>query len=533
MKTLINLTLIYFKEQFNSLINKKLKGTKKQGNTKSTITTLLIMLLISGLFGFSLYTTAYNLSFVGLSHFIIIIGVMFSMFLSLAITLNDTQGIYKAKDYDLLMSLPIKNVYIVTAKCLSYYLISLLYFTLVALPTFVCFFIFNGVTFVGIIYSLLALLFMPAFGQLLSCLVSFIVTLISSKMKNNNIIRTIFSLIVFAGIMIFFQMINSNAISGELFINGFPFWFKIVFSSTYFLFLALTTGSFLYFLYAFLISFAFLSLAVLIISLGFKKINSSLFATKKGKAKPIIYKESAIFKNLLKKEAKTLFNSPIYCINSLMGALLCIVFTAVFSFSNLANIDAFSSKGRDIFTAIMFFILALYIGIAPTTSVSISMEGKKFQALKSLPIKFKDIVLSKCSLNLFISVPAILISIIMFTIVAKVSFVLFVVALCYLLVSTFSQTLLGLFMNLKFPKLNWTSETQAVKGSASMLLTMLINTLLAMLPMILYFVLSYLKIYIEPIIYLPLCLIYAIIIASVILTIFIKKAEKLYNKIYA
>ena len=50
---------------------------------------------------------------------------------------------------------------------------------------------------------------------------------------------------------------------------------------------------------------------------------------------------------------------------------------------------------------------------------------------------------------------------------------------------------IGLMCNLKHPNLKWTNETQAVKQSLSVMLTMLISSAIALIPAALYYLLLY------------------------------------------
>jgi len=529
MKQTLKLTGIYFKETLFGLFG----GSEKKVSKKTLpLIFLLFAVLIVGI-GFNLYNMADIMNKISQVKNIIIIGLLMAVFIALMITLNDTQGtMYKSKDYDMLMSLPLKSVSIITAKYLSIYMISVLFTTAISLPTFVVYFIFDGVTAHGIIYGLLSLLFLPAFAQLICCIVGWLVNLITSKMRNKNIIRSIFSLIMAVGLAVFISLAN-NELMGNIFIFGVPLWFKIIFSNIYFLFLAITTGNFLYFLIYVAISILFIALGVLVVSIGFKKINSSLMSTRvKQKAKPITYKSRTAYGNLLYKESQTFFNSPVYFVNGLIGYIMCFVITAV---TLVTSNHLVGAVGRElvslIMTPVQIFCVAMCTGIAPTTSTSISMEGSKLQHLKSLPIKFKDIILSKISLNLFFAIPAVILSMAIYAIVIKLGWLLIILSFVYVVISVIAQTLLGLVLNLKYPKLNWTSETQAVKGGASMLFTMIINMLISIIPLVLYLVLSFNNVVFDINLFIGICAIFESAFAVALILILRFKGEKMFNAI--
>ncbi|MGL4911894.1 MAG: putative ABC transporter permease subunit, partial [Romboutsia sp.] len=106
-------------------------------------------------------------------------------------------------------------------------------------------------------------------------------------------------------------------------------------------------------------------------------------------------------------------------------------------------------------------------------SVSISLEGKNLWILKSSPINEIDIFKSKIYLNLLLTIP---IAIISFMILAvRLNFgiesTLIVIALIILL-SVFNA-LIGIFINLLYPKLDFTNDVAVVKRSASVIVSMI------------------------------------------------------------
>lgn len=526
MKLTIKLSLIYFKEQILNAFN----GVNKKAKSKTLPFIILLFSFLSLAIGYSLYNIASTLKSLNMAHEILIIGLFMAMFLTLMLTLSDTQGVmYKSKDYDMLMSLPLRTSSIISAKYIGSYLTSMLYYVIIAIPTFVVYFIFVGVSAFSIIFVLLSVIFMPAFSQFLNSTLGFLINALTSKMKNKNIVRTIFTLICGIGLALFISFSNTELMN-KLFAGGIPLWFKIVFSNIYFLFVAINSSSFVYFLYALLVSVAFMVLGILVIMIGYRKINTALLTTKiKGKPAPITYNPKNIYRNLLKKEYTTFFNSPVYCVNGLMGPIMSIVCTIILitTLSQIGNTPEVSN----VFAIIMPCCVAICLGIAPTTSVSFSIEGLKLQLLKSLPIKFKDLIISKCLLNFTLSIPVLVLCVILFGAIVKLPFLLCLLILFYLLFSTVSQTALGLLLNLRFPRINWSSETQAVKNGTSMLLTMFLDLIIAFLPMILFFILLAFNTMLSPYIIISVFVALQIIYDITLISLLFTKGEKLYNKI--
>ena len=165
MKNTINLTKIYFKETLNNHLNRS--NSNKGSLTKNILSFLAIFLLVAVCIGYSLYGTASGLKqLIGDASGVIILGLIISLVMVIMLTVFDAQGyFYKSKDYELLQSLPIKTTSIITAKYLSSYIVSFVYNLMIALPTFVVYFIFEQVTFASIIFAIIGVVLLPAYSS--------------------------------------------------------------------------------------------------------------------------------------------------------------------------------------------------------------------------------------------------------------------------------------------------------------------------------------------------------------------------------
>ncbi len=522
MKNILNLTKIYFKENLANMGN-----AKKSAKSRNIGFMLLIFAIVGISLGYNFYMIAEMLDAMGSAANILLIGLMMSVFVVLVMTISSTQGYYyQTKDYEMLSALPITTLEIIVAKYMSSYLTTFLYTAMFAIPTFVVYFLFCPITVLSVLFACIGLFILPVFCQLLGSVFSWIVSVISAKMPNKNIMRSIISIVFTLMIMFFVYFSNSEVMVG-MFAGAYPVWAKIVFSQIYFLQKAIT-GSYLYFLAFVGISSVFALISVWIISIGYRAINTS-FHTNSSKKGKIVYKKSSVLSTLVKKDAHTFVLSPVYFMNGIIGPILTLVL--VFIMYNIYKDIPSMPLVADIFCVIQCFMVPLCIGIAPTTAVSISMEGTKFLTLKSLPVKYKDIVLSKVLLNIILNLPFVVVGHILFGVMFSISWQLMSLIMGISIVSLILYSVFGLLINLKFPKLRWTSEAQAVKQSASMLIVMLVDMIIAFLPAILYFV------FIEQISTIALW-IYLLIVLGVLLILTItmcillaKIGKKLYRKI--
>ena len=105
-----------------------------------------------------------------------------------------------------------------------------------------------------------------------------------------------------------------------------------------------------------------------------------------------------------------------------------------------------------------------------TISVSsISLEGKNINIIKSLPIDYKMIIKSKIISCFIIEFSVAFISILLFIMRFKVSLIFAIELLTMIVVMIFFNAFLGLVINLKYPKLNFNTETEAIQGACSLI----------------------------------------------------------------
>jgi len=111
--------------------------------------------------------------------------------------------------------------------------------------------------------------------------------------------------------------------------------------------------------------------------------------------------------------------------------------------------------------------LAMIFCMMPITAVSISMEGKQWWIVKTLPIRAKDLLDSKLLMNLSVIAPFYLLSVILVSIGQKVSLMEFIWILLVPLVAMLFSCVFGQTINLKMPVFDWENEVSIVKQSAS------------------------------------------------------------------
>ena len=118
------------------------------------------------------------------------------------------------------------------------------------------------------------------------------------------------------------------------------------------------------------------------------------------------------------------------------------------------------------------------------TSSMISLEGKSFNITKSLPVAPEKILLAKVLASNIISIPIVLISDVIFFVAFKVNITDIVFNLLASVIMPTVTALIGILMNLTYPKMDATSDTEVVKQSMSSALSIFIGMFLGILSIV-------------------------------------------------
>ena len=457
----------------------KYNTTKNSSKLTKALFPVFLFAIISFSIGVYSYMLAEPLHKVNLTY------VMLSMFLTLVTILTFMSGIYKsqgilfdAKDSDLLFSLPIKRSNILFLRIFKLILFQYIYNLMFLLPAFIVYIIFERPGLSFYLISILMTILIPLIPTVVSSIIGYLVKTISSKFKAKKIIQTILSIIVFLIIYILSLRLNDfieNIATKATSIND--MLTKIYYPIGAYIEL-ITDFNILTLVKLILICIVPLLVFIYIGSKFYFKVvfNSKEISTKSKKLKETDLKEKKTpLKALTIKELKRYFSSPVYIFNTCFGLILILVMSFfLFIKGETAFKDMLKTMDFDINTTIdfLFYIIILFAGMLTSiTSSSISLEGKTINITKSLPVSEKTILNSKILMALTIELPFILISIILFIIkfTPNITYTISLILLG-LIVPTLTA-IIGLLVNLKYPKLNFSSDTEVVKQSISSMIS--------------------------------------------------------------
>lgn len=470
----------------NKFKEKRAKGKIKDISILLLISISLVIFFISNLAGSIAISTYLKTN--GIIDLILLSAFITTSIIIFFLMIIRAQGVlFSEKEFEKLIFLPIKSSYILISKLCNLLIIGYFISLLTYVPQIVGYGIVEEKNIIFYIYSLLLFLFLPFIPLVLSSAFAFIIKYTFKNFKRKNLIIN-FSTVI---LTLFIMILSFNS---QSFINGFiknkdKFASIIENKSNIFTFIINITKNnnpiniIIYILISILIISLFIKLFINL----FEKINVLLNEGSDSLNKnKIVIKKSSILKSLIKKELAMYFSIPIYVINTIIGPaiiLLGSIATIFFEKEEIFRILEISFSEEFTLILVIGFLLSV-ISLSCTTNSSISLEGKNLWILKSLPIKTIDIFKGKIILNLILILPVTIIASIIFKFTLSYSYLeaLYVIVISSIYAVIIST--LGIITNILFPRLNWTSPTQVVKQSFSVILVMLASLVIIGIPVI-------------------------------------------------
>lgn len=403
--------------------------------------------------------------------------------------------IYRSKSYlfstdDTIFSMPIKPSVILASKLISLTIVSCLINFLICIPAFIVYGTTLNLGFMFYLMAFIATIFLPLVPTILGALFGYIIGYITSKSKNKKIIEVIFTYgFIFLVMFLSFNIQNigmqfvNNAEIVDKFLNtaGFLINSLIIFVTEY---------NIIHLLIYIITNI----LAVVIFSAIFQKsytrVVQNLKVVKGSKKKYIVkeHNKKSKFITMLIKEIKFYFSIPIYVFNTSIGAIFVLIAAFATIFFDVSSVlSLLEIEGLNISMFLMLILaISFMVVMTSTSAVSLSLEGKNFWILKTLPVRAMTIFMAKILLNMLVILPATYFAIVIFIFTLKITIIeaLILASIATLLSFTFSM--FGIIINLKYPNLNFISYTHAVKQSFSSFLGMMIPLMLMILIMFLY-----------------------------------------------
>ena len=395
------------------------------------------------------------------------LGFACCMMVLISTLLKASPTLFGEGDTDILMALPVRNSSIIASRILVLYAMDFIYTVALILPMGVIYTVRFHPPAAGVVMFVFLFFTLPLLPCVLGGVLGTAIEILTAKFGRSNLLRNFFSVLFIIAVMASSYAFSSGA--PEQMANTFekvcrraakiyiPLrWFAGAFCD----------GSVVKFLLFTGVSLAAFALFCLVVGSRFKQLIAVVKTRRTGRSyKLSAEKNGSPFKALYRKEFKRFFTSNVYFMNFGFG-MIAAPLGAVGAIVFRARIYTLFEE-PEVFTRALPFVLSFFICMSATTACSISLEGRNFALLRSLPIDAKDLLRSKIAVNLTVTGPISLLCgaalAIAFRMAPLEAAAVVVLPQLYAVLSA----LLGLLANLRHPMMEWKAEVTPVKQSAA------------------------------------------------------------------
>ena len=473
---------------------------RNESRARKIVLPIVLALLVMFSVGSYVAILAEELAQSHLTYIVLTIFIMVTSLLTIIEGVYKSQGIlFEARDNELLFSLPITQSKIFFIRIFKLITFQFLYNSLFMLPAIIVYAIYEKTNVSFYLISTVMLVLLPIIPTILGCIFGYIIKGLSAKFKARNIMQVLFTSLILLGI--FYVSFNMQGMVANIVQNANSI--QEIITKIYY-----PAGLYINLIQNFNILDLVTLLAINIVpafvfvyvaSIFYFKINSKLGEKGNGNKKVGVakttektYRVRTQLSGLIHKEMKRFFSSPVFMVNAGFGMVLMIAVTFALSinFDGMINsmmqgmeteipipIGEIKNMMPKVFYGFVVFISCM----TSITSSMISLEGKSFNITKSLPVETEKILLSKVLTSNILSIPIFLICDVIFFIAFKVAIIDIVFILLASIVMPTLTALIGILMNLKYPKMNATSDTEVVKQSMSSMLSVFMGMFVAIL----------------------------------------------------
>lgn len=436
---------------------------------------------------------AYGYAHLGLTELIPGISMVMSSLITLVFTMFKTNGeFFGFKDFDMVMSFPVSVRTVIHSRFLNMYIWNLFFTLLVMLP-------------MGFVYACFSKpspgsYIMWIGGIFLTCLLPTIIasvfgagiTAFSSKFRYAGPVSTILCITSVIGLLVFsmtaatsdtglYKIIDSETgyIKEEAFLDMAPVIsdsLNQVYPPVKLFSDAVVEERISSFLMFAGISISLYILFVLILSMGYRQINTALTSHRsRDDYKIKTLHHGSILSALYKKTILRILKSTVCATNMLIGCVLAVLLSVAVLIAGPESVMQSLGMPDDISIVknAAGYVIAAMVCMTNTASISLALEGKNIWLVKSLPISPKVLYDSYLLTNLTFTIPTSAVCAILMSISLKVSFI----GMLPMILTPFAFSLFtavaGIFIGNRMAYYDWQEETQLIKQSMMSLTGML------------------------------------------------------------
>lgn len=402
--------------------------------------------------------------------------------------------LFDRKAYERQVALPVTARAIIVSRFLTMYLTNMLLGMVVMVPGMAVYGVMERPGAAFYLYGLVTVVFLPLLPLTAASVVGALIAGIASRWKRKNLVSILLTLVFLCVVLIGSMRLGGVEESQlEAMLQQFALQLEGQIRSLYppaiwiaeamvqgkveklLLFLAVSLGCFLIFLE--------------ILQRFYGRICGLLSAREaKGNYRMERLQAKSVIGSLVEREWRHYFSSSLYVTNTLAGAVMMVILAVAVPVVGKESVDRMLGIPGMVEKALPVLLGVLPV-MLPVTACSISMEGKHWWMMQTLPIRRRDMVWSKVILQLLVALPFYLVSEIVLLAALRPGWAdalsLLAVPVAYILFGARA----GIAINEKFPRFDWDSEVQVVKQGAASFLAMLTVMVVAVAAIVILFLL--------------------------------------------
>ncbi len=387
--------------------------------------------------------------------------------------------IFQRNSYDIIASLPVRNSTIVISRFVRLYIENILLSVVIMLPAIIVYGVLVKPTWYFYAIGIIVVFFIPFLPITISVFIGAFIKAVSSRAKHKNLVSVLLSVSLVVLLMVGSMQLSVSAEDMNVkdiknILNLALELIDSIYPPAIWLGNAMLAGNFMACLGCVCGGFLILAIVIGLVSMNYTWICDGIFSTNaKHNYQMEKLKSGNMLLALYKREFKRYFASSVYVTNTIIGPVMGLLFSGALLFVAPQKLEVMSAefyaesgmmlnvKGS------LPMALATVFSILPLTSVSISMEGKQWWIIKTLPISAKALLDSKLLMNLSVLAPFYGVAVIMVVIGQKVSFMELVWMVLVPLAAIMFSCVFGQTVNLRLAVFDWENEVSVVKQSAS------------------------------------------------------------------
>ena len=406
---------------------------------------------------------------------------------------GSASALYRAKDNDLLLSLPVPVRTILASRLIHIYLLGVLYSGTVITPASAVYNAVSGVSLKSVTGAITFFLTISAAVLLLSCILGWAVAKISTRLKGKSFVRVFFSLL-FIGLYYFYyykaiNLISDFLLNAQLYGNKIKGSFRLLY-----LFGQAGEGNPAASVITGASVLVLLLLVIVLLNRSFTEIATTADKTTEKKYVEKKIRKKTPFGAVLAKEFRRFTSSSVYMLNTGLSLFLVPVASVMFLIKGKEIYSVLSSllvrfPGS---SAVLFCcVLIMLSSMMDIATPSVSLEGGNIWILQSLPVSPQQVLKAKSGVQFILSTAAVIMFAGCALSVIPEKPVVKTIAVLLALVYTAFYSLFCVCIGTKMAFLHWTNEIIPIKQSGAVAITLLGDIAFSVLFGGLYFLFAY------------------------------------------